>query len=45
MPEKSLHVGAISCVDLQESGVECVSVGEDGRVNLVGFGDGSRLSY
>lgn len=45
MPEKSLHVGAISCVDLQESGVECVSVGEDGRVNLVAFGDGSRLSY
>ncbi|RVW14470.1 Nuclear pore complex protein NUP43 [Vitis vinifera] len=43
--EKSLHVGAISCVDLQESGVECVSVGEDGRVNLVAFGDGSRLSY
>ncbi|KAK9275412.1 hypothetical protein L1049_022676 [Liquidambar formosana] len=44
IPEKALHAGPISCIDLQESGVECVSVGEDGRVNLVSVGD-SRLNY
>ncbi|THG03732.1 hypothetical protein TEA_021804 [Camellia sinensis var. sinensis] len=32
---KTLHVGSISCIDVQENGSECVSVGEDGRVNLV----------
>lgn len=35
---------AASCVDLMDGGVECVTVGEDGRVNLVGVGD-SNLSY
>lgn len=44
MPEKSLHDGPISCIDLQDGGVECVSVGEDGRVNLVSVSE-SRLSY
>ncbi|KAA8522831.1 hypothetical protein F0562_009254 [Nyssa sinensis] len=43
IPEKSLHVGPISCIDLQEKGSDCVSVGEDGRVNLISIGD-SRLS-
>ncbi|XP_059635956.1 nuclear pore complex protein NUP43 [Cornus florida] len=43
-PEKSLHVGPISCIDLQQSGSECVTVGEDGRVNLVSIG-GSGLNY
>ncbi|KAL7224397.1 hypothetical protein ACSBR1_025786 [Camellia fascicularis] len=38
-PEKTLHVGPISCIDVQENGSECVSVGEDGRVNLVSVGN------
>ncbi|KAL2936461.1 Nuclear pore complex protein NUP43 [Bienertia sinuspersici] len=38
LQEKGFHVGPISCIDVLES--ECVSVGEDGRVNLVGFGGG-----
>lgn len=42
MPEKTL--GRISCIDLQENGSECVSVGEDGRVNLITVGD-SGLDY
>lgn len=42
--DKSLHDGSISCIDLQESGVECVTVGEDGKVNLVTVGD-SNLTY
>lgn len=41
MPEKALHVGPISCIDLQENGFECVCAGEDGRVNLVSLGDSS----
>lgn len=46
MPEGELHAGPISCVDLAESGSECVTVGEDGRVNLVSVGGGSEgLSY
>lgn len=39
MPEKELHVAPVSCVDLVDGGVDCVSVGEDGRVNLVTFGE------
>ncbi|CAN1809266.1 Nuclear pore complex protein NUP43 [Linum perenne] len=35
------HVGRITGVDLMEGGSECVSVGEDGRVNLVRVLDGS----
>lgn len=38
------HVGPISCVDLLENGSDCVSVGEDGRVNLVRVAD-SGISY
>lgn len=34
-----MHLGLILCIDLQEYGGECVSVGEDGRVNLVSVGD------
>ncbi|CAL5328308.1 unnamed protein product [Camellia sinensis] len=41
---KTLHVGSISCIDVQENGSECVSVGEDGRVNLVSVGN-SNLSH
>ncbi|CAL5374853.1 unnamed protein product [Camellia sinensis] len=44
VPEKTLHVGPISCFDAQENGSECVSVGEDGRVNLVSVGN-SNLSH
>lgn len=39
MPEKGLHNGAVSGIDLNENGSECVSVGEDGRVNLVGLAE------
>ncbi|KAI3444060.1 hypothetical protein Pfo_000725 [Paulownia fortunei] len=35
VPEKGFHLGAVSGIDLSENGSECVSVGEDGRVNLV----------
>jgi len=40
-------VGPISCIDVVESGSEAVTVGEDGRVNLVSIGSGGneRLSY
>lgn len=44
LPENVLHDGPISCLDLRDGGVECVTVGEDGRVNLVSIGD-SRLNY
>lgn len=44
VPEKVLHVGPISCIDLGGNGSECVSVGEDGRVGLVSVGEGE-LSY
>ncbi|KAK1434761.1 hypothetical protein QVD17_00511 [Tagetes erecta] len=44
VPEKTLHLGSVSCLDLQENGSECVSVGEDGRVNLISVGD-SALDY
>ncbi|XP_038710010.1 nuclear pore complex protein NUP43 isoform X1 [Tripterygium wilfordii] len=40
------HVGPVSGVDLTDDGAECVSVGDDGRVNLVKIGgDSSKLSY
>lgn len=39
--ERWLHSGPISAIDLQPEGRECVSVGQDGRVNLVSVGDGS----
>ncbi|KAL4586550.1 hypothetical protein LXL04_011186 [Taraxacum kok-saghyz] len=39
-----LYLGPISGLDLQENGSACVSVGEDGRVNLISVGD-SGLEY
>lgn len=42
--ENGFHVGPISCVDFLEIGLDFVSVGEDGRVNLVRVDD-SRISY
>ncbi|KAG4929751.1 hypothetical protein AAZX31_17G069000 [Glycine max] len=44
IPEGALHSVPASCVDLLDGGVECVTVGEDGKVNLVGIGD-SNLNY
>lgn len=44
MPDKDLHVGPVSCVDVMDGGAECVTVGEDRRVNLVGV-TGSGLSH
>ncbi|XP_051132028.1 nuclear pore complex protein NUP43 [Andrographis paniculata] len=35
VPETGFHTGPVSGIDLSDSGSECVSVGEDGRVNLV----------
>ncbi|XP_078439561.1 transducin/WD40 repeat-like superfamily protein [Wolffia australiana] len=37
---RGLHGGVVSAVDLQVDGRDCVSVGEDGRVNLVSVGEG-----
>ncbi|XP_021750031.1 nuclear pore complex protein NUP43-like [Chenopodium quinoa] len=42
LQDDEFHVGPISCIDVLER--ECVSVGEDGRVNLVSFG-GGKASY
>ncbi|KAL8096209.1 nuclear pore complex protein NUP43 [Apium graveolens] len=44
VPEKVLHVGPISCIDIGGNGSECVCVGEDGRVSLVSVGE-NELSY
>ncbi|KAJ0912237.1 putative transcription factor WD40-like family [Helianthus annuus] len=44
VPDNVLHLGRITCLDLLESGLECVSVGEDGRVNVISVGD-SGLDY
>ncbi|XP_047311375.1 nuclear pore complex protein NUP43 [Impatiens glandulifera] len=41
---KSLHDGPISDIDVQENASDCVTVGEDGRVNLVTFSN-SRLNH
>ncbi|XVF47859.1 hypothetical protein PTKIN_Ptkin03bG0144400 [Pterospermum kingtungense] len=44
--DMGFHRGPLSAVDLREGGSECVTVGEDGRVNLVSLvGDSSKLSY
>lgn len=40
----SLHAGPISAVDLQAGGQACVTVGEDGRVNLLTVGE-ARLDH
>ncbi|KAI3893196.1 hypothetical protein MKX03_007028 [Papaver bracteatum] len=42
--DKDFHVGPISGIDLNGGGSECVTVGEDGRVNLVNVGESS-LGY
>ncbi|XP_057419601.1 nuclear pore complex protein NUP43 [Lotus japonicus] len=42
--EGKLHSVPKSCVDLMDGGVECVTAGEDGRVNLVTVGN-SNLNY
>ena len=46
VPEGQLHSVPESCVDVNvmDGGVECVTVGEDGRVNLVTVGS-SNLNY
>ncbi|XP_020570942.1 nuclear pore complex protein NUP43 [Phalaenopsis equestris] len=38
--DQPLHNGSVSVVDLQDGGHRCLSVGEDGRVNLVSVGEG-----
>ncbi|KAF6162448.1 hypothetical protein GIB67_017336 [Kingdonia uniflora] len=44
--EKDFHIGPISEIDLfGNNGVECASVGEDGRVNLVSLDGDSKASY
>ncbi|KAI3948016.1 hypothetical protein MKW92_047334 [Papaver armeniacum] len=42
--DKDFHIGPISGIDLNGGGSECVTVGEDGRVNLVNVGE-STLGY
>ncbi|XP_038889924.1 nuclear pore complex protein NUP43 [Benincasa hispida] len=44
VPEKMLHDRPISCVDVMDGGGECLTVSEDGRVNLVSIGE-SGLNY
>ncbi|KAK4374911.1 hypothetical protein RND71_005588 [Anisodus tanguticus] len=45
VPEKEgFHLGRVNGIDVSENGSEVVSVGEDGRINLVSF-VGGRLSY
>lgn len=40
-----VHAGPVSCIDLVEGGSDCVCVGEDGRVNLVSFGDSTVSNF
>ncbi|WOK95043.1 nuclear pore complex protein [Canna indica] len=42
--DRSLHTGVVSAVDLLEGGRECITAGEDGKVNVVSIGEG-RLDY
>ncbi|XP_068647966.1 nuclear pore complex protein NUP43-like [Aristolochia californica] len=42
--DKSLHAGPISGVDVLRDGAECVTVGQDGKVNLVQMAE-SKLTY
>ncbi|KAJ8500051.1 hypothetical protein OPV22_010603 [Ensete ventricosum] len=42
--DRSLHAGLVSAVDLLEGGRECITAGEDGRVNRVTIGE-ARLEY
>lgn len=38
--DQPLHNGSVSVVDLQAGGHKCLSVGEDGRMNLVSVSEG-----
>ncbi|XP_062078478.1 nuclear pore complex protein NUP43 [Humulus lupulus] len=38
IPGKVLHEGPISCIDLMDGELECLTVGEDGKVNVVSIG-------
>ncbi|KAL2338554.1 hypothetical protein Fmac_013000 [Flemingia macrophylla] len=44
LPDSALHSLPASSLDLMDAAVDCVTAGEDGRVNLVNVGD-SNLSY
>ncbi|CAJ2649633.1 nucleoporin NUP43-like protein [Trifolium pratense] len=44
VPENELHSVSETCIDLMDGGVECVTVGDDGKVNLVTVGN-SNLNY
>ncbi|KAK7388411.1 hypothetical protein VNO78_23227 [Psophocarpus tetragonolobus] len=44
LPEGSLHSVPASSVDLLDGGVQCVTAGEDGKLNLVAISD-SNLNY
>ncbi|GAU20933.1 hypothetical protein TSUD_200820 [Trifolium subterraneum] len=44
IPEDELHSVSETCIDLMDGGVECVTVGDDGKVNLVTVGN-SNLNY
>ncbi|KAE9601708.1 hypothetical protein Lal_00040685 [Lupinus albus] len=44
IPEGALHSVPVSCIDLMDGGGECLTVGEDGKVNLVSIGN-SNLNY
>ncbi|EPS74027.1 hypothetical protein M569_00727 [Genlisea aurea] len=37
--DKGFHSGAISGIDLTENGSDCVTVGEDGKINLVSLSE------
>lgn len=39
VPERELHEGPISGIDVIENGSDCVSVGEDGRVCVVSLAE------
>ncbi|KAF4390160.1 hypothetical protein CsatB_013760 [Cannabis sativa] len=38
IPGKVLHEGPISCIDLMDGELECLTVGEDGKINVVSIG-------
>ncbi|XP_068653019.1 nuclear pore complex protein NUP43-like [Aristolochia californica] len=42
--EKSFHAGPISGIDVLRGGAKCVTVGQDGKVNLVQMGE-SNITY
>ncbi|KMZ71555.1 WD40 repeat-containing protein [Zostera marina] len=42
---RGFHDGTVSAVDLQVGGRECVTVGEDGRVNVVNIEQGGKVGW